>query len=140
MSLYKTFETSRTSENDGIWLTDFPANDDGTVPGFKIARKSKNNVAYSKAAEKLGKRLQREISLDILTNAQADPALKTLFIETILLDWRNVMDRDNKPIPYSKENAAKLFEDLPDLFVYLDGEAEKLSNFRKAELEEDTGN
>lgn len=140
MSLFSTFATNRDAENKGIWLRDFPVNKDGTTPGFLIARKSKNNTAYSKAAEKIGKKFQREIKLDILSNDKADPALKELFAEACLLGWENVYDADENVIPYSKENALKLFELLPDLYEYLDDEAEKLSNFRAAALERDTGN
>lgn len=140
MSLFKTFGTDATKENEGVWLREFPPNADGTVPGFLLARKSKSNTNYAKAAEKIGKKFRKEISLDILSDDRADPALKELFVSTVLLGWENVFDANDQPITYSKENALKLIEALPDLYAYLDDEAGKLSNFRAAANEADLKN
>jgi hypothetical protein len=140
MSLFEAFKTNRDKENSGIWLEDFPSNKDGTTPGFLIARASKTNTNYSKAAQKVGKKFQKEMELGILSEDRADPAVKALFLDTVLLGWRNVFDADEKPLPYTRENAAKLIEVLPDLYEFLYAESRSMSNFRDEEIKVDAGN
>ena len=111
-------------------------NRDGSEPGFKMARMHKNNPAYQAAVDKIAKDLRQAIELDTLTEDIAGPVMKGVFVESVLLDWRNVQEKDGTPIPYSKEAAEKLFDELPDLYMLLVDEAKKLGNFRTKEIEE----
>lgn len=137
MGLYSVFKTNNALEREGRWfdLTSIK-NDDGTVPGFKMARMHKNNPEYQSRLERLSKELRQAIELDTLTEDIAGPVMRGVFVEAVLLDWRNVFDEDNKPIPFSKENADKLLSELPDLYLILADEARKLGNFRNAQVEE----
>jgi hypothetical protein len=61
-------------------------------------------------------------------------------VETVLLGWESVTGPDGKPLEFSKENAVKLFTDLPDLFKDIRETAEDMTLF-KLELDEaDAGN
>jgi hypothetical protein len=111
-SIYELFETDAAMEQEGIWVNyeDFGK--------FLVARAGGANKAYQKALEKelrphrkLLKKRKAALPVDIVSNA-----VKAAFIETVLLDWQGIKDRKGKAIKFSKENAAKLFEDLPALY------------------------
>lgn len=137
MSLYSAFKTDKTQERQGRWF-DIAAviNSDYTKPGFKMARMGQANPEFQAAIEEQSKELKQALDLDLLTDAIASPVLRRVFIDTVLLDWRNVYGEAGEVIPFSKEAATKLFEELPDLFLLLAEEARKLSNFRAKEVEE----
>lgn len=141
MGLYSTFKTNSDLERQGRWFDIVSVkNADGTHPGFKMARMHKNNPEYLAAIEKVSKDLRQAIELDVLTEEAASPVMRRVFIETILLDWRNVFvpdpanDRQEIEIRYSKEEADKLMSELSDLYMLLVEEAKKLGNFRDAEV------
>lgn len=139
MGLYQTFSTNRDLENKGIWVEDFPANDDGTTPGFLVSRMGKNNVEYQKALEALSKRFKLNIELDTLVDSVASEAVREVFITTVLKGWRNVYDAHGEPMEFTHENARKIFDELPDLYDYLVEKARKLSTFRDAEVDRIAG-
>ena len=134
MSLYKTFGTDTDLETKGVWC-EFPTNEDGTVPGFLLARMSSTNPKYQKAIEQIAKKHKQEIELDILSEATAKPVMLAVFLDHILLDWRNVQTEAGKNLPFNRANAEKLMKELPDLYTVLQDFAKRLSNYRKAEVE-----
>lgn len=130
MSLYKSFKTDAKLETEGRWFDIKPANDDGTVPGFLLARSGSRNIPFQKAME----RIQRE-NKAALDNGTMDPddaqqLLVDMFIKTLLRDWRNVQSEDNSEMVFSEDNARKLFTDLPDLFTVLRNQAGVLTNYQ----------
>lgn len=135
MGLYDTFKTNNSQEREGKWfyLTGVK-NDDGTEPGFKMARMSKSNPAYQSAMERVAKDLRQAIALDTLSEDVAGPVMRRVFVEVVLLDWKDVYTENGQAIPFSADNATKLFEELPDLYFILVEEAQKLSNFRAGEI------
>lgn len=137
MSLYGTFKTNTEQEREGKWFDlQGVINPDGSTPGFRMARMSRSNPTYQAAMEKHGKDLRQALEMDVLTEDMAGPIMRGVFIDTILLDWRNVYDEAGVKLPYSKAEAASLMEDLPDLYMLLVSEAQKLGNFRATKLEE----
>lgn len=142
MSLRKTFGTNKELERTGRWFDlGVAPNPDKTLPGFKMARMSASNPAYQAAVERISQDLQIAIELDRLNEEVAGPIMRQVFVETILLDWRNVWidDNDTGPTPYDKDVALRLFEELPDLYMTLFNQAKKLSNFRDNDIEEVAG-
>lgn len=139
MSIYETFRTNKKAEREGVWRN-FPANKDGTIPGFKLARMSSNNPEYVKRVEAINRQFKTEITLDILTEEQAKGPWLDAFVDTILIEWRNIQTPEGVVIEYTHDNAKKLMEDLPDLFTLLREDATKLSTFRDAEIETNAGN
>jgi hypothetical protein len=118
----------------GRWFN-FEPNADGSIPGFKLSRMSDSNPAYQAELERVAKDIQLDLAADNLTTERHGPILKTLFVNKILMDWRNIQDEDGNEIPLSKENAMALFNELPDLYVALRELASKMSSFRGKELE-----
>jgi|SRR5215217_773481 len=131
--IFGAFQTDNDLEVSGRWF-DFPANTDGTKPGFKLARMADTNPKYLAGLEALQKELGRDIELDILTDAQARPHMRKLFVDTVLVEWRNIQDKDGRVMEYSKEQATQLLTALPDLYRVLVTEAQKMTNYRNAAL------
>lgn len=139
MSLYAQYATDKKAEKQGVWV-DFGQNEDGSVIKFKISRMSKTNKKYTKRLEAQTKPFRRAIELETMDDALAEKIFMEVFVDTILLDWQNVNDRDGKPLKFSKENAMKLLEELTDLYEDLQEKAKKASLFREEALDEEAKN
>lgn len=146
MSLSNQFETDKQAEVDGVWV-EYGANENGTIPGFKISRMSKANKKYTKALEKATRPHRRAIELETMNNDLAERLFMQVFVDTVLLEWRNVPLSDvtgNKDdegfATFNSENAMMLFERLNELYDDLQEKAKKASLFREETLEGEAGN
>ncbi len=139
MSLYNQFATDKQAEVDGVWV-EYGANEDGTIPAFKISRMSKANKKYTKALEKATRPHRRAIELETMNNDLAERLFMEVFVDTVLLDWKNIQGRDGSEIKLSKDEAMKLFVELPELYDDLQEKAKKASLFREEALEDESGN
>lgn len=128
ISAYDQFESDRDLEAEGVWV------DVGTM-GFKIARAGGDNDQFVKVAGKRFKPFQAAIASDAMPKELATELVVDVFVETVLKDWKEVYDRDGSALAYSKDNAKRLLTDLPNLFMALQAEAQKVSNFRRANNE-----
>jgi len=132
-SAYALFESSAEAEANGVWIPIGPFK-------FKIARAGGGNQAFSKEAMKRFKPFQAAISNETMPKEIADQMVIDIFVDTIVLDWKDVGDREGKPIEFSKEAAKTLLTELPNLFQELQAQAQKTGNFRKENLEAAEGN
>lgn len=139
MSLYSQFATDKAAEVDGVWV-EYGANEDGSVPAFKISRMSKANKKYTKALEKATRPHRRAIELETMNNDLAERLFMEVFVDTVLLDWKNIRTRDGEELALNKDAAMKLFVELPELYDDLQEKAKKASLFREETLEEEAGN
>ncbi len=133
ISAYDQFESDRSLEQDGVWVQI------GTME-FQVARAGGDNDAFIKEASKKFKPFQAAISADTMPKQLATELVLEVFISTVLKGWRNVFGRDKVELEFTAENAKKLLTDLPNLFVQLQNEAQRVTNFRKANLEAAAGN
>lgn len=142
MGMYNIFETDEDLENAGIWLDygDFRV---------KIASAGQGNKKYVKYAEKALKPIRRAMQAGAVSNERSMAIMSDIYAKTIVLDWQVKSDngwkpgiegRDGEVLPFNKEEVAKVFEALPNLFIDVQEQANAISNFRKAEIEEDSGN
>lgn len=140
MSLFKTFKSNAKLETEGRWFDIKTPNEDGSIPGFLLARTGTRNISYQRAVEKI----QRDHKIEFDTGTMApDDALALLietFVDTSLKDWRNVKDENEMLLPFNRPNAIKLFTDLPDLFSILRRQAESLSNYQAEDIKAAGGN
>jgi hypothetical protein len=137
MSLYDQYATDASKEAEGVEVT-FPPNNDGTMPTFILAATSKNNQKYAKALETATKPYRR--NMDALKNETAEALYRDVFVKTVLKGWTNIQDKAGNDIPYSREAALKLFEDLPRLYEDLNARAGSIDLFREAQQEDEAGN
>lgn len=113
MSIYDKLQTNADLEKKGVEFEPFPG--DGV---FVLARAGGSNNKWKKALEKKTRQFRgRQASK--LDDDQMKAITLEIFIETVLLGWSEVKDRDDKELKYSKTNAKTLFDDLPELFEIL---------------------
>ena len=145
MGMYDVFETDEDLETTGIWLDygDFRV---------KIASAGQGNKKYVKYAEKALKPVRKAMQAGALSNERSISIMSDIYAKTIVLDWeitdpknsdkmkKGIEARDGSILPVNPENIAVTFKALPNLFIDIQEQASSIANFRKAELEEDSGN
>lgn len=139
MSLYSMFQNDANLERDGIVL-EYGVNAAKLPISFRIARAGGSNEAYTKRMTHRMKPLRRQIQTETLDPETAKKVVMEVFVETVLLGWENVDDADGNPLPFTRDNALKLFNDLPDLYLDITEQAQKAALFRKEIQEADAGN
>lgn len=144
MSLTKSYKLDERKEIEGIEIK-MPANDDGTVPTFVIARSGgRTNKRYQKAIERATRPVQTQIRTKTLDNAVADGLFMTAFIEGSMVTWKDVLMSDvtgeatedpNQKAEFNATNATMLFSRLPELYTDLQTQANDIALFREDVLE-----
>lgn len=128
MSLYKTFKTNKKLEKtEGVWFAIEEAQ-------FKCKRAGGSNDAFTKAVRKYNQK-RRAIASGAVSREEADKELAQIYADTVITDWKNVTDENNKPLAFSKENVIKLLTDLPDLFDTLAVYCADYGNFLQDEAQ-----
>lgn len=142
MGMYDIFETDENLEIAGIWL------DYGDFR-IKIASAGQGNKKYVKFAEKALKPIRRAMQAGAVSNERSMAIMADIYVNTIVLAWEVKTDdgwkpgiegRDGEILPFNKEEVRKVFEALPNLFIDVQEQAAAISNFRKQEIEEESGN
>jgi len=133
-NIYALFETDTTMEQQGV-VVDF-----GPYGRFKVARASGNNIKYTEAFKRFNKPFQKMLKRNTMPEALAKKLLAQVYAESIILAWEGILDRDNRPIPFSKENVVKVLLDLPDLFTQIIAESQNAESYRKEYVEDATKN
>jgi hypothetical protein len=144
-SLFAQFATNRKAEVEGVEVTF------GGDAVFRIARMSKSNKRYQKMLEQETKPHIHAIRNENLSPEIDEQITMKIFIATILLSWKgveapelftqaehSVIEGDKLYLPFTPENATKLFKALPELYIALKDNAQKMSLFRAEEIETDS--
>lgn len=132
--LYQKFGTNTDKTQSGVWI-------EVEDSRFKVAYASTgSNPRYAAVLERRSKPYRRKIDAGLIDNKQLQKLYIGVFVDTILLDWENVQSKDGTDVPYSKEAALKLLNDLPELYDYLSKFAGDITTFQQIEDEEDMGN
>lgn len=144
MSLNK-YRTDPKLSKEGVWVA-YPANKDGSIPAFKLARASAQNSKYAMAIRKLAEKTVTSTGtpdFSKLGDADLSGVELDIFIDSILVDWRHIQPNDDgEEIPYSQE-AAKMFfgsDEWFDLYIELSTQANNIANFRVKQLEAEAKN
>ena len=147
MSLRRTFKTDKTKEVEGVEIP-VGMNEHNNQPiKIRISRMSRSNKRYTKALEEATRPHSSAISNETLDNDIGSRILQEVFVDTVLLGWSNLPkseltgdEADADELPFSRENALALFEELPDLYDDWEGRAKKASTFRESEREKSAKN
>lgn len=134
MSLYAQFGTDTKLEVEGTDIT-FAANDDGSIPTFRVARMGGSNKKYLSVLTRKTRPVQTAIRNGTLADEQAKRISLEVFVETVLLGWSNIYDRNGNSIAFTQSNAIQLFNELPDLYDEVVRQASSLTTFQTDELE-----
>lgn len=145
-ALFDTYATDSDMEVSGKWVypTGEPTDDNPRPPAFKIARAGGANKKYVRAqavhmkpytAIFRGTNAMTPEKLDIVNDVA-----KKCFFDAILIDWKNVQNKEGEFVPFNRENAEDLMKQLPALFEFLLGEAQAIGTFNPASVEDEAGN
>ena len=133
-TIFDLYGTDKELEKNGVWI-EYPGGE-----MFKVARIGTNESAYGKLLRQKTKHLRRKIETDTLDVDVLSKIMMDVFVQTSLLDWKNVNGSDGKAIDFNRENALELMRRLPDLFDDLHTQAQSLSTFQKEAVEKDSKN
>lgn len=138
--LFTRYATNSNIERDGRWMT--PARFYGEdAPQFLIARLGGNaNTRVQKEEEKITREQRLAMAAGVVPKDVTEKIGEDKFINACLIGWKNVFDQDGNQFPFSKENARKLFDALPDLLEELMMFSMRAENYNAAALEGDAKN
>lgn len=147
MSLRSQYHSNADLANSGVWIN-FPnqANEDGSIPGFKIGRKSDQNKAFQIAIRNLAEKYgddQGLVNFKTMTQEEIDDYDMSSFIEGILFSWRNFEPNDDgKKKKYSKKAAEEIFTDPDwrDLYIFLNAQSISNAEFKEKRRKAEAGN
>ena len=125
--LYQMFGPSNKKEKDGIdvVLSVEP------LLSFKVARAGGENKKYSETLAKMLVPYKRQLDMGTLSESVSRKIMIEVFCRTCLQGWEGVTTKTGELIPYSEAAAIERMESLPDLYMYLLGEAQKFANYRE---------
>lgn len=135
MSIYKLFATDPNLERNGFALEYGDAT-------FIIARAGGANKKFQKCIERKLRPYRSAINSGTMDEKTAQKLLAEAYADAIVLAWEGVTyppgdDKEDEPMPFTKENCVRLFEILPDLFQDIQEQSQKVANYVAAEAEED---
>lgn len=133
MGLYKQLKTVPDFETNGVWI------DYGEFK-IKIARAGGANKNFAKCAEKLSRPYRRAIQTGMISVDKAEEILLQVYAKSVILDWEDVTDENDKKLDFSEENVIKVMTDLPDLFNDIKNQASSPEIFRENIPEQDAKN
>jgi hypothetical protein len=139
-NIYEVFKTNEQAENEGLWFGGYGQSPSGRKTRFLLARMSRSNKAYTNAVQRMHDEYGQQLEMGTLDDDTAFELMLDIFVNTVLLDWDGVADRDGNDLPFSKENAKRVLTDLPDLYADLNARANKRDYFLEKRKEEDAGN
>lgn len=133
--LHTKYKTNAAAEKAGVPLR-FPANADGSVPTFNVARMGGGNNKHFQAVYAAAMAPhQAEKALGILSEETLTRVSISVFVDACLRGWSNVQTEEGVSLAYTRENAIALFLELPDLFETLNESAALFATFRAVNVE-----
>jgi hypothetical protein len=147
MSLRNTFKTNRTAEIEGVTIPVGINEHNGGEITITVSRMSRSNKRYTKAIEERTRPHSAAISNETLDTEIGDKILREVFVDTVLLGFTNLPKSeltgdpaDTEELPFTRENALALFDELPDMYDDWEARAKKSSTFRDTERAKMAGN
>lgn len=139
MSIFNQFGIDKDKEENGLPI-EYAPNKDGTIPAFRIKRMGPSNQKYQKAMEDRWKPYRRQIEQKTLDIATINRISREIFVDTVLIGWENIQNRNGEVIPFNRQEAIKLFTELPELENDLTTKASDFALFVESSREDDSGN
>lgn len=142
MSMYDSFKTDPVLETDGVII------DYGSFR-VTIARAGGANKKFAKILDAKSKPYKRAIQTETLDTERGNDIVREAYAEAVILNWETKKDDkfvqgiespDGGVMPFNKDNVLATFKALPDLFLDLQEQANKVAIFRKAIQETEAKN
>jgi len=131
---YKKFQTNKEAEQKGVVL------DYGDGMCIRIARAGGSNIKFEKAVQSKMRKYELQSKHGLLEPEQMRTIFREVLAETVVLGWEGVTDENGASMTFTKDNAIKLFTDLPDLMDDVLEQSRKVALFRSQIQEEESGN
>jgi len=122
-NLDKLFKSNIDFEKEGIWF------EIGDSIRFRVRRFGGSNSEVKKAMVKYYKPFAKLIERGLLSDEKEKDIYIKSFIDACLVDWEGV-EVDGEIVPFSFENAHKLFTNLPELVETLMEYAQASDHYR----------
>lgn len=129
-SLYETFGTHKDYELKGIWLEFADAS-------MKVRRAGGSNEEFSRV---LGEKLRphrHAMEAGGLDPKLSRRLLQETYFETVVLEWKNFVNRKGEPMELTLENFCGIMEELPDLWSAVVKACDEMRNFQASNVKED---
>ena len=126
MNLYDIYETNIEKEKNGTPIKF------GDATLYIASSNGSNNTKFAKRSLELS---EKRANFELENPEERAKQVREVYAECVLVGWENVTDKDGKEIPYSKENALKLFNDLPRLFDKIVELASDINTFKDKKKE-----
>lgn len=129
MGLRDKFVTDKELESGGVWI------DVEGVARFLCRRFHAGNVPAIKAWRQLLADHSAEIDAGVLEPERLLQLQAEVYCRHVIIDWKGVTSYDldptqpDEPVEYSPERAAKLFQEIPEVFATVAEESTKRENY-----------
>lgn len=138
-SFGKMFATDTSVEKEGIWVVYGP-NANGEQIEIRIARAGGANKLFASRHEALTRPYRRLIQADQMDKDTMEGLMRKLYAETVVRDWRGVLDEEGNAIPFSAAAVEEQFTAYPDLFSDVVDNSTKVALYREEIREADAKN
>lgn len=129
-NLDSLFKTDSSLEKDGVWF------DVSSDISFHLRRFGGSNAQkVNQSMAKYHKPYAKLIESNRLGIEETNLVMAKVFVDSCLISWKGVKDEEGNDLPYSFDNAVKLFTALPELFNALFKYCSEMESFK-----EDLGN
>jgi hypothetical protein len=139
MTLYKQYKSDKNVEQQGVRI-EFGPNSKGAIMAMQVARAGGSNEKYLKAGERILKPHRRQIQTETMNRKLFEAKMMEVFVDGCLLGWENIEGEDGNELEFTRENAIKLFTDLPDLYSEVLSNSNNAALFRAEINQADAGN
>lgn len=131
-NLYKKYETDEKKETEGVEIEI-----DGCT--FICRRAGGGNRRYRAAIglsaldPAVADRINSKDQVESIT--AEDEITMAAFADAVVVDWKDVLDRNDEPLPFSKQAFLDLMKSCPDVWLQLRMRARDMDNFRVSQAE-----
>lgn len=113
---YARYKTDKKAETEGVWFRGF-------ADGIEICGRSVRSKAVREEQQRLN-RLHRQafVGNGNMYPPDINEEINANVAAVAATNWKNITDEDGAELPFTRDNALKLFGDLPeirDLFLSL---------------------
>ena len=138
MGAYEHYDTSDIDFNEGQWI------DYGDFQ-IKVLYAGSENKKYEKTLEQLTRKYRRllgndDVQLSDKMKEKMEDIYAECFAKSVIIDWKDMTDRDGNDLEFTEANVKKVLVDLPMLFKDLREVASSISTFREEVRKEDEKN
>lgn len=132
-NLFKDYEVDPHRETDGVEITIAGATFICRRAGGSN-RRYRAAIAMAFSVPEVNKRAHSDDRLEAI--AVEDDVTLDVYAEAVVIGWRDVLDRNDEPLEFNKENFMDLMVACPDIWLELRTATRDLNNFRITKAKE----